>query len=313
MAVSKEQLFRILKEHYILDMSQKEIARLEKLSTATISRLIKDAKAQGYVKIELNLPDNSVPELEKKIRDKYGVGFVSVTRVQVENEDMIIHDVAQPFSDYLFSIMRDGDVIGLSWGRTLCKMALDLHVKEPRDVTFVSLSGGVTINVTETGVEQTVRRFAEAFDAQGYAFPLPAYLSNELMKEAVLSDEQFSELFEMIRKAQIAVFSVGPLNTNSLLYESGYFSYDEMAELVQRGFVGDICGRLIRSDGEYEKDGDYTHSVGITLEALKEKKHKMCVVTKPDKASVLDSALRGGFIDELFVDERTAERLLIIT
>ena len=61
MAVSREQLFRILKEHYILDMSQKEIAKLEKLSTATISRLMKEAKAQGYVKIELNLPDNSVP------------------------------------------------------------------------------------------------------------------------------------------------------------------------------------------------------------------------------------------------------------
>ena len=312
MAVSREQLFRILKEHYILDMSQKEIARLEKLSTATISRLIKDAKAQGYVRIELNLPDNSVPELEKKIRDKYGVNFVSVTRVQVEDQDMIIHDVAQPFSDYLYSIMRDGDVIGLSWGRTLCKMALDLHVKEPRDVTFVSLSGGVTIDVTETGVEQTVRRFASAFDAQGFAFPLPAYLSNEIMKEAVLSDEQFSELFALIRKAQIAVFSVGPLNTTSLLYESGYFSYDEMQSLVRRGFVGDICGRMIRSAGTYEDDGEHTHSVGITLEELRKKAHKMCVVTNPDKANVLSCALRGGFVDELFIDEHTAERLLLL-
>ncbi len=310
MAVSREQLFRILKEHYILDMSQKEIAKLEKLSTATISRLIKEAKTQGYVKIELNLPDNSVPELEKRIRDKYGVSFVSVTRVQVENQDMIIHDVAQPFSDYLYSIMRDGDVIGLSWGRTLCKMALDLHVKEPRDVTFVSLSGGVTMNVTETGVEQTVRRFASAFEAQGFAFPLPAYLSNELMKEAVMSDDQFLELFEMIRKAQIAVFSVGPLNTSSLLYESGYFSYEEMEELISRGFVGDICGRLIRSDGKFEMEGEYTHSVGITLEELKKKPHKMCVVVQPEKAKVLSCALLGGFVDELFIDERTAEQLL---
>ena len=310
MAVSKEQLFRILKEHYVLDMSQKEIAKFEKLSTATISRLIKEAKTQGYVRIELNLPDNSVPELEKKIRDRFGVNYVSVTRVQVEDQDMIIHDVAQPFSDYLYSVMRDGDVIGLSWGRTLCKMALDLHVKEPRDVTFVSLSGGVTIDVTETGVEQTVRRFARAFYAQGFAFPLPAYLANEIMKEAVLSDEQFSELFALIRKAQIAVFSVGPLNTSSLLYESGYYSYEEMQELIARGFVGDICGRLIRYDGNYEKEGEYTHTVGITLEELRSKPHKMCVVTQPEKARVLSCALKGQFVDELFLDERTAEQLL---
>ena len=310
MAVSKEQLFRILKEHYVLDMSQKEIAKFEKLSTATISRLIKEAKTQGYVRIELNLPDNSVPELEKKIRDRFGVNYVSVTRVQVEDQDMIIHDVAQPFSDYLYSVMRDGDVIGLSWGRTLCKMALDLHVKEPRDVTFVSLSGGVTIDVTETGVEQTVRRFARAFDAQGFAFPLPAYLANEIMKEAVLSDEQFSELFALIRKAQIAVFSVGPLNTSSLLYESGYYSYEEMQELIARGFVGDICGRLIRYDGNFEKEGEYTHTVGITLEELRSKPHKMCVVTQPEKARVLSCALKGQFVDELFLDERTAEQLL---
>ena len=310
MAVSREQLFRILKEHYVLDMSQKEIAKFEKLSTATISRLIKEAKTQGYVKIELNLPDNSVPELEKKIRDRFGVSYVSVTRVQVEDQDMILHDVAQPFSDYLYSVMRDGDVIGLSWGRTLCKMALDLRVKEPRDVTFVSLSGGVTIDVTETGVEQTVRRFARAFEAQGFAFPLPAYLANEIMKEAVLSDEQFSELFSLIRKAQIAVFSVGPLNTSSLLYESGYYSYEEMQELIARGFVGDICGRLIRSDGKFEKEGEYTHTVGITLEELRSKPHKMCVVTQPEKAKALSSALKGQFVDELFLDERTAEQLL---
>ena len=51
-AVSKYQLFRILKQHYIQDMTQREIAVSEGLSTATVSRLIKEAKEAGFVNLK---------------------------------------------------------------------------------------------------------------------------------------------------------------------------------------------------------------------------------------------------------------------
>ena len=310
MAVSQDQLFRILKEHYIMDLSQKEIARMEKLSTATISRLIKDAKEQGYVRIELNLPDNSMPDLEKRICKRYGIRLASVSRVEVDDQNMIIRDVAQPFSDYLNTIMKAGDIIGLSWGRTLSAVAQNLRTQESREVAFVSMSGGVSMDVSSVGVEQTVRSFANAYNAQGFSFPLPVYLANEALVEAIMEDKQFSELFDMIRQARIAVFSVGPISIRSLLFESGYHSHEEMQELARRGFVGDICGRLFKADGSYDESQEMNRSIGITLEELKKKSNKLCIVTDPGRAEALHGALLGGFIDCLFTDELTARALL---
>lgn len=310
MAVSKDQMFRILKEHYVMDMSQKEIAKLEKLSAATISRLIREARDQGYVRIELNLPDNTMPDLEKKIVKKYGIRYASVVSVEVEDQDFIIRDIAQPFSDYLNTIMEDGDVIGLSWGRTLSAIAVNLQAKTARDVTFVSMSGGVSMDVSSAGVEQTVRMFARAYDAQGYSFPLPVYMENKALAEALMEEQQFTELFELIRKVRIAVFSVGPINTRSLLHISGYHTFEEMKELEKRGFVGDICGRLYKADGSHDESQEMNKSIGITLDQLKEKEHKLCIVSDAGRAEALHGALRGGYIDCLFADELTAKALL---
>ncbi len=310
MALSQTQLFRILKEHYVLGLTQREVAKLENLSTATISRAIKEGLDKGYVKITLQLPTGSLPYLEEEIMEKFHLSRVHVTPVDVDDNSVIIQDMAVAFADYLDTLIKPGDVVGLSWGRTLASLAPYLREKPLEDVAFVSMHGGVSMDFTSTSVEQVVRAFAQPFGARAYWLPLPTYLSDSRLVDGLRSDNQIEAIFDQIEKANIAIFSVGGLIPSSLLYNSVYFTKDSYKELKQKGYVGDICARFFKGDGSYAEEDFANKSIGITLEELKKKQRKICVVTDPEKAPALQGALHGGYVDELFLDERTAVKLL---
>ena len=310
MALSQAQLFRILKNHYIEGYTQREIAKQEGLSTATISRAIREGIEKGYVTITLNLPTNSVPGLENSIQEKFGLDKVFVSHVNVDDHDVIMKDIAVAFAEHLDTVIKPGDIIGLSWGRTLAGVMPYLPNKEVENVAFIGMNGAVSSNIGNTSIEQVVRTFSQHFGAKGYWLPLPSYVSNSHLIDELKKDEPIESLFRIIEQANIAIFSVGGMLTSSLLYSSGYFTPEGYKDMKGKGYVGDICSRLYKADGTYDEADFKNISTGITLEELKQKQRKICIVADPEKASALQGALHGGYVDELFVDERTASALL---
>lgn len=310
MAISDAQLFRILKDHYAQGMTQREIAKQEGLSTATISRAIREGIERGYVTITLNLPTDSVPDLENTIKQTFGLQRVCVVKASVDDPDVILQDVAASFADYMDILIRPGDSIGLSWGRTLAALASCLHPKTVENVSFVSMNGGVSSSISDTSVEQVVRAFARAYDAKAYWLPLPSYVSNGQLADALMKEDYVEAFFRQVAGTNIAIFSVGGLITTSLLFNSGYFTEEGYRELIKKGYVGDICSRFFKADGSHKDNELYNRSIGITLEELKQKPRKICIVADVQKAKALQGALHGGYIDELFVDEKTATELL---
>lgn len=305
-------LYRILKEHYMQGLSQKKIAQIEGVSTATVSRAIKEGIKKGYVKISLELPENSVPNLEEKIKKRYGINTVYVSDIMVEDPNIILYDVAVAFVNHFNSVINPGDIVGLSWGRTLSAIARFLKPKEIKDLTFVTLNGGVCRDVSETGVEQVVHAFAQPYHAKAYSLQLPFYVSNQQVAYELKKDKNIQFVFNLINEANIAVFSVGGLIPSSLLYGSGYLDVSDFEEMKKNGFVGDICSRFYKKDGMCVEDDLNNRSMGISLDDLKKKKRKICIVSDPEKAEALNGALNGGYIDDLFVDKKTALALLQI-
>ena len=50
---SRTLLFTVARLHYEMDLSQRDIAAQLKISTATVSRLIRRAREEGIVRIEI--------------------------------------------------------------------------------------------------------------------------------------------------------------------------------------------------------------------------------------------------------------------
>lgn len=305
------QLYRILKKYCFLRMSQREIAASENLSTATISRMINNAIEKGYIGFSLNLPVLTVYELEQEIKRKYNLDTVSVAKVEINDRDIIAKDVSLLVADYLNHTIQPGDVVGISWGETLSSVAHWLKPLRVPNVTVVGLNGGVSKNVSNTGSETIIKKFADNYNAQAYAIPLPSIMDTPDIVASVGKDSNIQKIFQLIEKTRIVLFSVGCIRSSSILVKVGYFTEEEYGKLREKGFVGDICSRYFREDGSFVKDDLYNRTIGINLDEIRTKEKRICVVMDPEKSKSLQGALKGGFITNLFLDEITAQKILL--
>lgn len=310
MALSTSQFYRILKQHYLQGMTQREIAEREKLSTATVSRAVNEGIEKGLVKVTLQLPEQSCPDLESSIKKRFGLDFVYVTHNDLQDSEIIRNEVAHAAAKYLCSILNQGDIVGLSWGRTLSAIANAVPPMHMKKLTFVSMSGGVGRDLSTTGAEQVLHQFVNAFHAQGYSMPLPTMVNSTELAAALQKDEHIEQIYSLIEKANIALFSLGCVGKGSLLYNTGYLTEDVFTRMREDGFVGEVCAKYYRADGTHENDEFYNRTIGITLEQLREKERRICVVSDAEKVYALMGAINGGYINELFIDEYTAQALI---
>lgn len=62
------------------------------------------------------------------------------------------------------------------------------------------------------------------------------------------TDRHIKRILDLGKQANIAVFTTGPIKTDSLLFQLGYFSEQDV-EMISSRAVGDICSRfLIKMD-----------------------------------------------------------------
>ena len=87
------------------------------------------------------------------------------------------------------------------------------------------------------------------------------------------------------------------------------FSREERAELQRLGAVGDICFRFFTADGEPIKSPLMKRVIGIDLAKLRGCKRVVGVAGGGAKVQAILGALRGGLLDVLITDHRTAEAL----
>ncbi len=310
MEMISSQFIRVIKKHYLLQMSQKDIAVSEKLSTATISRMLKKAVDNHYVTFHLHLPVMNHYELETEIKTKYQLEQVTVVNADIDSPEIIGRDVSAAVAPFLNQILKPGDILGIPWGTTMDTVASYLIPKVVPDLKIVSLHGSVTCNTSSSGAESVIRRFADNYHAQGYTLPVPSRVGNSETARVLLRDSNVRSMMDLIEQTTVLMFSVGRLSPDSVLIKGGYFTEGEYQGMLEEGYVGDICSRHYLADGSY-RDGElYNRIMAIGLETILRKRIRIGVVMDRRKALALKGALAGHYITHLFLDEYTARALL---
>lgn len=312
MGKDNEQIFRVIKKHYLMRMSQKDIAQSEGLSTATVSRIIGSAVDNGYVEFTLKFPGGNVVEMENKIKELFDLKFVSVTKVDLDDVDIILRDISVSVGDYLNYIVRDGDIIGVAWGYTMSKVADGLKPRNIKNGKVVGINGGLVQNNTRIGAETIIEKFSRNFNAIGYRLMVPVSVDSAEAAEMLKKDSHLKQVFSLIHQANIVIFGLGSMDLDSTMVRYGGFTEEEFIRLKNEGYVGDIGGRFFRGDGS---PGDIRFNervMGIELEEVKQKEYRIAVVCSEAKVGALHAALRNGYITSLFLDEKTARKLIEI-
>ena len=105
--------------YYENEMGQNEIAQKLGISRPTVSKLLKEAKERGYLRIEIVGPqEQNCYKLERELEEKFGLKEAIV--VEDKHDDIFQkEELGAEVAKYLYRIIQEGDIIGVSMGTTL--------------------------------------------------------------------------------------------------------------------------------------------------------------------------------------------------
>ncbi|MDP4087182.1 MAG: sugar-binding transcriptional regulator [Bacillota bacterium] len=310
--MEQEKLSKVIeaaKLYYLLDYNQNEISQILGVSRPTVSRFLQLAKSEGIVEISIKDPTENVENLSFQLEQKFNLKKAVVSSVPQFEDHIIKNYLGEKTAEYLHEIVKDNDIIGVTWGTTLYHVAIELKQKFVRDVKVVQLKGGVSHSETNTYASEILYLFGKAFNTTPLHLPLPAIVDQVVVKQAMEADRHIGKILELGKQANIALFTNGYVNPDSLLFQLGYFTKSDLETLNGKA-VGDICSRFFDKEGNICNESLNDRTLGINLEDLKQKEYSILVAGGPNKIEGIYGALKGRFANVLITDQFTAQFLL---
>ncbi len=302
-------MVEVARLYYEHDYSQVEIAKKLGVSRPKVSRLLKKARENGIVRVEIRDPYQQGTVLEAGLAKEYGL--IKVIVVPTDSDSGVVKKrLGFAASRLLDELVQEGEIVGVSWGTTMHQVALQLSDKFYKNLTVVQLNGGISRAEFDTRATETVRIIGEKLHARTFLLPLPAIVENEQVKKAILEDNNIAHILDLGRKARIAVYTIGSFNEESVLVKAEYFDQKEVKQLLDAGAVADICSRIINKEGDPCSEELNDRTIGIDLNDLKQKEYAIAVAGGAEKLEAIRAALKGGYCNVLITDEFIAHQLL---
>ncbi len=310
--VDREKLIKVIeaaKLYYLLDHNQNDIAKILGVSRPTVSRLLQQAKSEGIVQINIMDPMEDVENLSLQLEKKFKLKKAIVASIPQFENHIIKNYLGEKAALFLDEIVKDQDIIGVTWGTTLYHIAVELKQKFVKDVKVVQLKGGVSHSETNTYASEILYLFGKAYNTTPLNLPLPAIVDHVVVKQAMEADRHIHKILEQGKNANIALFTMGSIKKDSILFQMGYFTESEQKALNDNA-VGDICSRFFNKDGEVCNESLNERTLGVKLEDLRQKEYSILVAGGPNKIEGIYGALKGEYANVLITDQFTAKFLL---
>jgi len=305
------RLIKVARLYYLYNLSQQQIADKLKISRPGVSRLLHEARDRGVVHIEIVDPEGNGADIERSLREKYGLKKAVVVPNEGASDDSGLKQrLGMAAARVLDGLVREGSVVGISWGSTMQELIRHLNPRRVKDVTIVQLIGGIARAEYDTHASEIAMKLADNYKAVPFLLPVPAIVDDVRVKEALMSDSRIARVLDLGRQAEIAVFSVGRLDHGCLMCRAEYFKKHEVDALLRKKAVGDIISRIVTDAGGVCSPELDARTVGIELDDLKKKPFSIAVAGGREKLPVIRAGLLGGYFNVLVTDEETAVRLL---
>src|SRR5437899_2385526 len=203
-------MVRCLELYYRQARPQKEIARALGVSAATVSRLLKRAYDEGFVRVELDLP--RAEELEAALTEAFGLREAVV--VAAGGRADLKEGLGAAAAAYFGKIASNGIRVGVSCGVTLYQTIRPLRGRRFRDLALYPLSGGSTLKMVDLSPNTLVGIMAAKYrpHVSAYALPVQHLLSlREIERERrrLLRDPEIRSIYEAAQTVDIALVGIG--------------------------------------------------------------------------------------------------------
>lgn len=295
--------------YYTLGMTQDEIAKRLSFTRQKVNQIIHSLPDMGIVQVNIHGYERDNIGLENRIEERFGLKEAIVVTDYGE-KDTLIYKVANVAAQYLAEIIRQGDIIGVSWGRTLSQVVGQMTYMPRSECCVVQLMGAQNIERPVMKSDEIARELANRLDCPSHILYAPVVVEHEESKRWLLQEKSIRAVFRMMKRCNIALLGVGDLTTQSTMYRSGMITGEDIRILRAQGFVGDIGMNPIRIDGSSDNCPLSGRLLNADMECLKEIDNTVLVATGREKVEALRAALQTGCINTLIIDETAARQVM---
>ena len=294
-------LHMVAKLHYLSDLSQVQIAKQLGLSTATISRLLQRARAEGIVRIEVR--DLVAPDaLGALLAERLGLRQVSVVEAPVG----ALGALAAPLAGLLLAEnLKPGAVLALGWGRAV-KGVLEVGLPPLPGVLIVPMTGGMQQHAPHLQINEFVRIAAEQSGGIPHFIHAP-YLPSAEARPIFLGDSAISHAVALWSRIDVAIVGIG-LGPGLASREPGIDSPQDPGLATS---VGEVIRHYFDAEGQSLPWEGEQRMITVSPAQCRAAKLTIGVATGENKAQSIIAAARARMISALVTDVRTAEAVLL--
>ena len=143
-----------------------------------------------------------------------------------------------------------------------------------------------------------------------YNLSAPMYVDGSKEKEMIEGIEEISKVLQMAENADIALIGIGSMQKDSSILKAGIRTEEEYTELIQKGAVGEIVGRIYDKEGQVVDEDLRRKMIGISTQQIKKIPVRVGISYGKDKVEAIKGAIKGEMINVLVTDATTAEKLM---
>lgn len=301
-------LVRVSRLYYELGETQEAIAALVGVTRPQVSRLLKEARAQGVV--EIRIVDRAEVESPAGpvLCERFGLRAVHLAPSLDGPPEVARRRVGRLAGQVLRSAIRDGMVVGIGDGAAVSAVADEIAPSATTpgasdiDATAVPLCGGFWR--PGAGAEP-FRRIGDALGATVHALHAPGVLDDAAVRDALCAHAGVRSVLELWERLDVALFGIG-----GPAWSEASVGSDAMAEIRAGGAVGEVLIAPFAIDGRLVADSLRRRTIAFDARNLRDLSLAIGVAEGAGKVAPILGALRGGFLNVLVTDVRTAEGVL---
>jgi deoxyribonucleoside regulator len=312
MAYNIKLMVKVSTLYYKDGLTQDEIAQKIKVSKYQVNRILKKAVLSGIVKITINDPTSGVSDLESELEKSFGLKRVVVVENFGLSDIELKAKLGAAAAEFMVEIIKDGDVIGVSWGTTVNEVINHLPAKINRSVEVVQITGGSHSLSIDLNCHDITTRLARKFDREPHLLYAPAILDSRELLSALMAEKSIKATFDYFRNVSVALVGIGAVYPKviSTLVNTGHISKEDFESLKGLKAVGDVFSHFFDLKGNLCDSSLSGRTVSMPVDILKNVPYSIGVAGGKLKAEAILGALRGKYINILITDDSAAEKIL---
>ncbi|MEJ5945226.1 sugar-binding domain-containing protein [Pseudokineococcus basanitobsidens] len=300
-------LGEVARRFHVLGHSKVQIAAAMGVSRFKVARLLEEAAERGVVRVTVVVPGGADPARSVELAAALGLERAVVVEVPAGDDVAVRRHVGGAVAALLEELLVEGEVLGLTWSRTLAHAATVLERLPP--CTVVQLAGA--LHDGRAGTVEIVRQVAAVAGGRSLPVYAPLVTADVETATALRRDPGVAGALGRVRDLTTAVVAIGGWREDaSTIWPA--VTPEERAAGLRDGAVAEISGRLLDAAGRRVPSTFDGRVVALDLEHLAGVPEVVAVAYGARRAAAVLAAVRTGWLTTLVADAELADALLAL-